>query len=509
MHTHNTDRTGRRVAAMSRASDTRQPEADPRAVPSRVGRRHFLGTAAALAAGSVAATATRAQERDRRPNVLFILTDDQRWDTLSCAGNEILKTPNIDRIAREGFYFKNAFVTTSICAPSRASFLCGKYAYRHGLRDLGMVLAQEQKTFPELLREAGYRTGYVGKYHVGDDAHGQRRFDYWGGFAGQGRYEQPDGQHLTDVLTQRAVSFLREQGERPFCLAVGYKAPHCQDGARPEFIYAPRFGKLFEDVTIPYPPTYEGTYEKKPECVRNSLGRTRYGWRHATPSMFQETAKGYYRLIAGVDEGVGQILQTLDDIGVTDRTVIIYASDNGFFLGEHGMAGKWLMYEESIRVPLLMRYPALRGQAADAWLGQQAVPHVLEQMALSIDIAPTILDIAGVPIPPDMQGRSLRRLCEGAADANWRTAYLYEYFGGHNVPPIEGVRTEEWKYIKYLPEKERGVVEELYHIAEDPDERADLLADPAHADVLGVMRELLQQLKFETRAGAGSESRRG
>jgi len=486
-------------------------------VAARVDRRHFLGAATGLAA-AVAARRVQAGPDSGRPNVLFVFTDDQRWDTMGCAGNAILKTPNMDRLAGEGFRFSNAFVTTSICAPSRASFLCGKYAYRHGVRDLGIKLPEGQKTFPEILREAGYRTGYVGKYHLGGDEDGQKRFDYWGGFRGQGRYEQGE-QHLTDVLTERAVNYLREQGDAPFCLVVGYKAPHGQDGARPEFRYAPRFTRLFQDVAIPYPPTYEGSYEKKPECVRTSLGRTRWGWRHATREMFQETAKSYYRLIAGVDEGLGRILETLDDLRVADNTVVIYTSDNGFFLGEHGMAGKWLMYEESIRVPLVMRYPRLLPEAGDARLGpvrgavrhaasdrrpasdrdEQAVAHVIEGMALSIDVAPTVLDLCGVPIPADMQGRSLRPLCEGRTDANWRTAYLYEYFGGHNVPPIEGVRTPDWKYIKYLPHKDYGVVEELYHIASDRHEMTDLAKDPQHADVLGVMKELLEQLKFETR----------
>lgn len=457
-------------------------------------RRLFVSTTAGACAGLAAAALlrhpARAQPRKSRPNVLFIIADDQRWDTMSCAGNPVLKTPNLDRIAAEGARFANSFSTTSICAPARASFLTGKYAYRNGVRDLGIDLPDDQKTFLELLRDAGYETGYVGKYHLGGNEHGQKRVDYWGGFPGQGKYKQGD-QHLTDILGQRAVDFLRQEHSKPFCLAVGFKAPHCQDGATPEFQYAPRFESLFKDVEIPYPPTFEGTYEKKPECVRESLGRTRWGWRFATREMFQETVKSYYRLIAGVDEAVGRMLDTLDQIGAADNTLVIFTGDQGFLLGDHGLAGKWLMYEESIRMPLLMRYPPL-----------QRAGLALDELVLNIDVAPTVLDLCGVPIPADMQGHSVRPLLEGKPEANWRTAFLYEYFGGHNVPAIEGVRTRDWKCVRYLADAKFQPAEELYSMAWDPHETTDLATDGQYVYELEFMKQLLEQLKLDTRGAA-------
>jgi arylsulfatase A-like enzyme len=417
-----------------------------------------------------------------RPNILFLLTDDQRWDAMGCAGNPIIETPNLDRLAREGVRFTNMFCTTSICAVSRASFLTGEYASRHGVRDFATPLSADAfaETFPALLRKNGYFTGFVGKWGLGGRLP-KKAFDVFDGFPGQGKYfDANGGEHLTTRLGRKAVAFVRNvPADRPFLLCFYTKAPHVQDTDPRQFIPDPRFKPLYADVTIPSPPAATPEdFAALPPFLQTSEGRTRWKRRFATPAMYQSMVKDYYRLVTGLDAALGNVLAAIAERGLADRTVVICSSDNGFFLGEHGLAGKWFMYEESIRLPLIIRDPRAasedRGRTVDA-------------MTLNIDVAPTILDLAGVPAPKRMQGASLVPWLSGKSPT-WRDEWFYAHHFGYagRIPPSEGVRTQRWKYVRYLDSD--PLVEQLFDVKEDPHEQHDLAADPAHRDTLERLR---------------------
>ena len=454
--------------------------------PNRTGRRGFL-------AGGFAAAARAAlpQSRAPRPNILFLLTDDQRWDTLGAMGNAIIKTPNLDRLAAQGVTFRNNFCTTAICMSSRASILTGLYMRAHGINDFHTPLrpADFDRTYPALMRAAGYRTGFIGKWGVGDDMP-RDRFDYFKGFPGQGRYfEKGATDHLTNIQGEQAEEFLDGcRADQPWCLSVSFKAPHAQDEDPKQYLYDPALASLYRDAVIPVPKTAAPEYfERMPDVFRDCEGRTRWRWRFDTPAHYQEMVKAYYRLITGVDIVAGRIRQALADRDFDRNTVVVFTSDNGYFLGERGMADKWLMYEESIRTPLIVYDPRRPGRGLTR-----------TEMTLNIDLAPTLLDLAGVPAPGCMHGRSLGPLL-GAAKPAWRREWFYEHH--FQLPPksltprSEGIRTEDWKYIRYIDT--RPVREELYDLRRDPLEEHNLAGDPRHRDRLATLRS-----RWETWTGA-------
>jgi arylsulfatase A-like enzyme len=427
-------------------------------------------------------------EPGRRPNIIFFLADDLRWNTLGCTGDPVVQTPNVDALAARGTLFRNHFVTTSICCVSRASIFSGQYAHRHHVNDFTTDFTRDAfaQTYPALLRAAGYRTGFIGKYGVGVTMPA-KEFDYWRGFPGQGRYfESGETEHLTRRMGDQALEFLRGcGGSKPFCLSVSFKAPHCQDGAAREFPPDPRDEKLYADATFPVPRTAtEEAFRKLPEFVRQSEGRTRWKRRFATPEMFQQTVRDYARLITGLDREVGRILAALREAKLADNTLVVFTSDNGFFFGEHGLAGKWLMYEESIRVPLVI---------CDPRLPEKERGRKVEAVTLNVDLAPTLLDAAGVAVPAGMQGRSLRPLLTGGG-REWRADWFYEHQTLPKIiPPSEGVRTERWAYLRWT-----GVdpaVEELYDLREDPLEEHNLAADPGNRDTLERLRARWAELR--------------
>jgi arylsulfatase A-like enzyme len=450
-------------------------------------RRQFVtygGLASLSAVTAAPAGSARSGASARRPNIIILLTDDQRWDTLGCMGNPVIRTPNLDRLATDGVLFLNNFCTTSICMASRASIFTGLYKRSHKVDTFEQPLAEPlfAKSYPALVRTAGYRTGFIGKWGLGG-ALPESAFDYFDGFPGQGKYfHEQDGTvvHLTKLMTGRAVEFLEGcSREQPFCLSVSFKAPHVQDNDPRQFLYDPAFEDLYRDVMIPTPKTAaQEYYEALPEFLKNTEGRRRWQRRFATPEQFQSSLKGYYRLVSGVDLAVGRIRATLEELGLNENTVILFTSDNGFFLGERGLAGKWLMYEESIRTPLIIhdaRLPAtMRGRR-------------LTEMVLNIDVAPTVLDLAGIDIPPGVQGRSLVPLVTGRT-VPWRTDWFYEHdFGTEELfPAVEGIRTERWKYARYV--RRDPVLEQLYDLTNDPHEEHDLAGQEQHKDVLERLR---------------------
>ncbi len=456
---------------------------------------HLLG--AGTAALAVPGCGLLRNKTVEKPNVIFLLTDDQRWDAVGCMGNSVIKTPNMDRLAAKGVLFNNNFVTTSICAPSRASIFTGQYQRRHGIDDFnkGFSPSAWAQTYPMLLRQAGYYTGFVGKYGMANQSPlPEEQFDHFWGFAGQGQYFHEIGGeqvHLTKMIGEKSIEFLeKRRQDRPFCLSVSFKAPHVQDTHPDQFLYDPQLGQLYSDVTIPVPETAAPQYfEILPEFIRKSEGRTRWQLRFATPEQYQNSVKGYYRLVSGVDVALGQIIASLEALGLYENTVVIITGDNGFFLSEHGLAGKWLMYEESIRTPLIVYDPRLTGSLQ----GQRR-----EAMTLNIDIAPTILDFAGVKIPEGMQGKSLRPLIINAGD-NWRTDWFYEHHFGYDgrIPRSEGIRTERWKYVRYIDQD--PPYEQLFDLVSDPKEINNLAQDQSYLPVLGKLRDRWQEMRLKTK----------
>jgi len=440
-----------------------------------------LGTVVALGAF---ADSCRAAET-RRPNIIFVLTDDQRWDTLGSMGNTIIQTPNVDRLAEQGVVFTNAFVTTSICMTNRACIFTGQYAARHGVVSFkaNFTDAQLAQTYPALLKSAGYYIGFIGKWGVGRPP--RDLFDYDKGWPGQNRYlHKTDGKttHLTAMMGDEALEFLDgAPADRPFCLSISFKAPHCQDGnpAFQQFPYDPSLKSLYRDVTIPPAGLSEAAFfDSLPEFLKTSENRVRWHLRFATDQMYQDSVKSYYRLISGVDREVGRMMDKLRELGVDDNTVFLYHGDNGFYLGERGFAGKWYPHEVSIRVPLIVYDPALPAERRGARC---------DRMALSIDVAPTILATAGVEAPERMQGKNLLPLVQGE-NPPWRTEFFYEHLFVHpRIPRSEGVRDQRYKYIRFLDSD--PLYEELYDLDNDPQEAHNLAKQPEHAATLRRMRE--------------------
>ncbi len=464
-----------------------------------INRRQFLtltagATTAAICAGGCNGLFAQEDVPSQRPNIIVLVTDDQRAGTMGCAGNPIIKTPNMDALANDGVMFTNAFVTTSICASSRASIFSGQWTSRHGIKGFATHFTPEAlaQTYPMVLRDAGYRTGFIGKYGVGPKRDlPVEKYDYWRGFPGQGRYENKDENgdyiHMTRRMGNQAVEFLQGcSQDQPFCLSVSFKAPHCQDGDPRQFIPDPVYDDLYKDVTIPKPETADPKYfNALPPFLQDSEARNRWQIRFADDEMYQRSVKNYYRLITGVDTAIGRIRDLLKEKGLADNTVIMLIGDNGFYLGEYGLAGKWFPHEKSIRVPLFVYDP----RAPKARWGRK-----LEQMALNVDIAPTVLDLAGVDAPEVMQGRSLAPLLQGK-HPKWRTEFYYEHpFEHQAIAKSEAVRTKRWKYMRY-PQYDH---EELYDLKNDPDEVENLAGEAKHAKTLESLRRRCNELAAKT-----------
>jgi len=339
-----------------------------------------------------------------------------------------------------------------------------------------------------LLSQAGYRIGFIGKYGVGAKKDLLiDKYDYWKGFGGQGRYENKDEdgnyKHLTQIMGEQAVEFLQGCSEdQGFCLSVSFKAPHCQDGDPRQFIYDRAYENLYNDVIIPTPETAKTRYfDALPEFLRTSEARRRWQIRFPNPEKFQESVKSYYRLITGVDVVIGKIRDQLKQLNLDDNTVIMLLGDNGFYLGEYGLAGKWFPHELSIRVPLVVYDP--RAESSRRGLA-------LEQMALNVDIAPTILELAGLEVPQQMQGRSLLPLVRGQ-NPEWRTDFFYEHLFEHKtIPRSEALRTERFKYLRYVDFD----YEELYDLQNDPAETINLAKDEKYRTTLTSLRKRCNEL---------------
>lgn len=466
-------------------------------------RKYLIAASLTLLLATSLCLAQSNQRQPNRPNIVFILIDDLRWDELGIAGHPFIQTPHIDRIGREGARFRNAFMTTPLCSPSRASFLTGQYAHTHGITDnVDRSAASHQLiTFPRLLHDAGYATAFIGKWHMGNDDTPRPGFDRWVSFKGQGTYTNPpineDGKavqpsgYITDILSNYAVDFIRRRHDKPFLVWLAHKAIHPEvtqnnDGSvdltKSElFLPAERHKNLYAGKTIPHRPNYGRAPKDKPALQRQIGNLPPLGAATATSD---EAILGRQRTLAAIEEGVGEILRALKETGQLDNTVIVFTSDNGYFYGEHGLSvERRLAYEESIRMPLLVRYP--KAIKADT---------VRDEFALNIDLAPTLLELAGVAVPRAMEGRSLVPLLKGQRTA-WRNSFLIEYYTDKVFPRMlqmgyQAVRNARWKYIHYL---ELHGMDELYDLKRDPYERKNLIAEPGAAKALTAMKRELER----------------
>lgn len=428
----------------------------------------------------------------QRPNFLILVSDDQRYDTLSCVGHPVIKTPHLDALAKSGVRFKNAFVTTAICAASRASILTGLHERTHGFTFKTPPIQQQHVaiSYPALLKMAGYRTGFVGKFGVQVAGDKSAMFDAFTNFAPTPVFRKgPDGKerHLTDVETDKAIEFLDGlKADEPFCLSVSFNSPHALDQDPKQYIWPRDCDDLYKDAKIPVPRTMSDEFfAKQPEFLRKSESRVRFHWRFDEPKKYQEMVKGYFRMINGVDNAIGRLRAELAKRGLAENTVIVFIADNGYFLGERGFADKWYIYEYSIRVPLVISDPRLPAGRKDS---------VSEAMALNIDLAPTIAKLAGLLVPKAYQGRNLQPLLEGRVPEDWRTDFFYEHlFVRANIPKSEGVRNERFSYVRWFDQK--PVVEELYDHVADFEQECNLIGDAKFAGVAEKLRKRTDELR--------------
>ena len=420
----------------------------------------------------------------RMPNIIFILTDDHRWDAFSCMDHPFLKTPNLDRIAGEGVMFENSFCTTSLCSPSRASFLTGQYGHTHGVKTNHTPWDEKNVTFIELLKQAGYDTAFIGKWHMpGEGLPRVRGLDHFITFTSQGGqgvyYDCPlyidgvhterKGKYITEDLTDLALQWINRPRKNPFCLYLSHKAAH--------FGFAPpkHLDGMYKGIDLHLPPEADDFI---PITNRHLFV--------GAPAPLSFLYRRYCETVVSVDEQVGRVLQKLDEMGMAEDTILIYAGDNGHFFGEHGLYDKRLAYEESIRIPFFVRYPGLIPDP-----GRRA-----RQMALNIDLAPTLLELIGRKIPPGMQGRSLVPILR-SKDATGRKSWLYEHYPVYPIPipGIAAVRTDTHKYITY---QNNIRPPELFEMVSDSKEKHNLIGTPQGKELLPRLKSELEKIKATT-----------
>lgn len=513
---------------------------------SKISRRRFIKTAAAGAAVlSSPLTFFNCSRAGKQPNILFIMSDDHAYQAISCYGSKMNQTPNIDRLAHDGVRFVNSFVTNSICAPSRAVLLTGKYSHLNGVVDNRLEFDGSQITFPKLLQQSGYQTALFGKWHLKSDPTG---FDYWNILPGQGQYYNPDfiemGErklihgYSTDIVTDFCLNWIKNRNsQKPFCALLHFKAPH--RNWMPKLKYLSKF----ENEEIPVPETFFDDYSTRCAAAHDQEMRIAddtfpafdlkltYGRPPATDAekrdqefwdtaysrlddeqrkvwdrvygprnekfrqsklnddelakwKYQRYLKDYLRTICAVDENIGRVLDYLDQAGLAENTIVVYTSDQGFYLGEHGWFDKRFMYEQSLRMPLIVRYP------------KAIKPAVNEQdMVMNLDFAPTFLDYAGVQIPEEMQGKSMRNVLQGKTPEDWRQSiyyHYYEYPAWHMVKPHYGVRTQQHKLIHFYGDIDAW---ELYDLKKDPNELSNVYENPVYADIVSQLKVELKRLQ--------------
>jgi len=452
------------------------------------------------------------QQEKQAPNIIFIMSDDHSVGATGAYGSSLLATPNIDKLADQGMRFNNCFSVVSLCGPSRASILSGRYSVHNGYMRNGDSFDRNQVSFPKLLQQAGYETAVIGKWHLVSQPAG---FDYYNVIPYQGQYfdcpmkeigqewqdggkggvEQPG--YLTEVITDKAIGWLKNRDKKkPFCLLVHHKAPHTL------YHYPERYKKLLANTTLPEPENFYDSFEgKNSELINNNCGwsklSTSYpehfveeipdslkpGTRNYKKWAYQSILKGYYRLVAALDDNIGRLVDFVDESGLKDNTIVVYTSDNGWFMGDHGLFNKMWMYEESLHVPLIIRYPKHIKPAS-----------VSDDFISVLDFAPTFLDYAGIEKNSQFQGQSIKPVLSSDTPDDWRSVHFYHYFGQFEVPAHYGIRTTDFKLIHFY-ELEKGPKWELYDIKNDSKEMINLANNPKYIDVLKEMQIVLQEKK--------------
>lgn len=442
-----------------------------------------------------------------KPNIVFMLIDDLAWNVLGKDGRyTFMETPNLDQLSREGLVFENAFVTTSLCSPSRASFMTGSYAHTHGvyINSYGDP-KPDVPMLPKVLQGAGYETAFLGKWHQGRGAQPREGFDYWLSFDGQGIYMDPplnengrdftEKGYMSDILTDYATSWMKKTREKPFCLFLWHKAVHGP------FTPAPRDSAAFPGALIPEYDNWYDTMEDKPAWMRRAAtyGVHNKPWLESEgkpipdkiiprPWNPQNTKNmNYLRAVLAVDKSMGDVKKCLEELDILDNTIIVFAGDNGYFIGSHQRGDKRLMYEESLRIPLMIWYPEMIKAGSKN-----------SELVLNIDVAPTLINLAGSDVPEGMQGQSFVPLLTGE-ETRWRESIMYEYYQEEYAPgyvTINGVRNKRYKYIEY-PDM-RDDIDELYDLENDPGEMKNLIFSPDHQVVKSEMKAELERLKKET-----------
>lgn len=452
--------------------------------------------------------------QDSRPNIIFIMSDDHAVESISCYGSQLIQTPGIDRLAEEGMRFDNVFNVNSLCAPSRAALLTGKHAYLNGFKRNRDHFDVQQVSFPILMQQAGYQTGIIGKWHLMSEPQG---FDYYNVLPGQGRFFDPvlkekglpweDGNdggvvvdgYLTEVITDLAIDWISENASRkPFMLMVHHKAPHTPHH------YPEKYDTLYAGKNLPLPETFSDTYWGKnpglafgicgfsklgniiPHHLQQEIpeGLDKAGFQHWA---YQAFFKDYLRLVAAMDDNISRLLDYLDESGLSKNTMVIYTSDNGFFHGQHGLFNKMWMYEESLKLPLVVRFP-----------GVIEAGSINDDLVSILDFAPTFLDMAEATIPSALQGRSIKPLFTGNKPDDWRDAVYYHYFGQFAVPEHYGIRTNRYKLIHFMTESTgKNFFGELYDLNTDESEMENLYYRPEYASIKNALEEKLTQMKIE------------
>jgi arylsulfatase len=430
---------------------------------------------------------------DKPLNILVLLADDWRFDSLACAGNPIVQTPCVDRLASEGLRFTHACVTTPICGVSRASLFTGQWMSRHGNKAFNMFSTPWAETYPGLLRTNGYYVGHVGKWHNGKFP--AENFDFGRAYSGTHWILEPDGTkiHVTQKNENDALEFLRTRPkDKPFCLTLAFFAPHAEDSNPLQYLPQPQSMSRYTNVTIPVPVNAtDESFHRLPEFIANEKNesRVRWHWRFDTPEKFQTMMKNYYRLITEVDATCGVVLEELKKQGVLDNTLVIFTGDNGYYHAEHGLADKWYPHQESIRVPMIVYDPRMANSKHGT---------TNDDFVLNVDIAPTILAAAGIAEPARMQGKDFAPIYLAAKPPQWRTEYFEEHATLKNtnyIPSSESLVRKDWKYF-YWPDFKR---EQLFNLVSDPHEEHDLVNDPAQKERLAEMRQRFAELKAAAR----------
>ena len=414
-----------------------------------------------------------------RPNILFILADDHRWDMLG-KYHPIVKTPNLDTLADNGTVFKNAFVTTPICATSRVSILTGLTERTHDFTFARPTTGEQESAniYFDLVKKDGYQTAFVGKYEIKIGGDNNQRFDYFKPLL-QARTEMYEGNELpqTYYIAKLANDFIEQsaQNDKPWTMSVNFWNPHAHDrDTQDQFHYPEEFADMYEDVVIPPARLSDDeVYNALPAFLKRSVARDRWKFRFATPEMYQKMVKRYYRAISSVDKAVGMIYDKLEAVGQADNTVIIYMGDNGFTLNERQLAGKWFGWDEALRVPLIIYDPRAKAAAGNE----------IDEFALNIDIPSTILALSGTETPEGYQGESLLPLLYQSADTQWRDEFFFEHMYQPSrvyIPPTVGVRTSKWKYVDFY----KNGYEQLYDLENDPGEELNLIDEPQYRDTV-------------------------